>query len=334
MHPKAVLCYPRSPGTLSTGLAVLAVTCLLLAACVPLPATTSLPAAPAPRLRIYAPATPTSVPILLAAQRMADLNAQVTIFANHAQANAEFLRGDVDILVTGLSVGVELFKKGAPVQALNSYVAGMTYLVTRGKPVASFAELQGQEIYIPFEGSPIEETTQFLVEQAGLTWKRDVKPVYSPFASSVELLKQGRATAVALPEPFVSLIEGQPNLYISLSYRQAWDAATGTSDGYPQVTPFALREWVDAHPDVIARFNAEVAAALTEIQRDPAAAVAATHEALGLSAPVLSAALARTDFAFRSDDALAQEIETYYRIVGKPLDETFAAFPFAYRRPQ
>ena len=112
-----------------------------------------------------------------------------------------FLRGDVDILVTGLSVGVDLFKNGAPIQVIDSYVAGLTYLVTRGKKVDGFADLKGQEIYIPFEGSPIEEITQFFVEQEGLTWKKDLKPVYSPFASSVELLKQGKAAAVAVRSP-------------------------------------------------------------------------------------------------------------------------------------
>ena len=83
------------------------------------------------KLVIYAPATPSSIPILLAARHMDD--AEVTIFTNHAQANALFLRGDVDILVTGLSVGVDLFKNGAPVQVIDSYVAGLTYLVTYGK---------------------------------------------------------------------------------------------------------------------------------------------------------------------------------------------------------
>ncbi len=319
--------------------ALATVVALLLAGCVALPPTTRTPA-PAgaspihAKVVIYAPATPSSIPVLLAAQRMGD--AEVTIFTNHTQANAEFLRGDVDILVTGLSVGVELFKQGAPVQVINSYVAGITYLVTRGEPVTSFADLKGREVYLPFEGSPIEETTRFLVEQAGLVWKSDVQPVYAPFPSSVELLKQGRATAVALPEPYVSLIEGLPELTISLSYRQAWDAATGTSSGYPQVTPFVRREWAAAHPDVVARFNAEIAAALAEIERDPEAVVAATQAALSALGPasVLRAALQRTDFAFSSGAALAQEIATYTRIVGKPLDETYVAFFYMDRRSQ
>ena len=111
----------------------------------------------------------------------------------------------------------------------------------------------------------------------------------------MELLKQGKAAAVALPEPFVSLVESQPNIDISLNYREQWDRATGSSNGYPQVTPFVMRDWAASHPDVIARFNDEIAAALKTIQQDPAAAVEQTKAQLGLPEQVLRSALGRTD---------------------------------------
>lgn len=309
---------------------------LLVSSCVPLPPSApapagvaTLPPRPAEKLIIYAPATPSSIPIILAARQMGD--AEVTIFENHTQANAQFLRGDVDILVTGLSVGVDMFKNGAPVQVINSYVAGLTYLVTYGRKIERFADLKGQEVYLPFEGSPIEEVTRFFVEKEGLVWKTDIIPVYSPFTSSVALLKQGKAGAVALPEPSVSLIENQPDLYISLNYRALWDAATGSSGGYPQVAPFVRQDWAAAHSDSIARFNDAVAAAVTAIQQDPAAAVAESQAALGLPASVLQAALQRTDFAFSSGAALVESVTGYYRIIGKQL-ETFDAF--FYHSPQ
>lgn len=318
--------------------ALAAMVLILVSGCVALPpapeAASDAAASPAPaahtKLVVYAPATPSSIPVLIAAQHMDDV--EITIFTNHAQANALFLRGDADILVTGLSVGVDLFKNGAPVQVIDSYVAGMTYLVTYGKKVERFADLKGQEIYLPFEGSPIEEMTRFLVEQEGLVWKTDIKPVYSPFASSVELLKQGKAGAVALPEPSVTLVEGQSEVYVSLSYRAKWDEATGTRAGYPQVTPFVMRDWAAAHPDVIARFNDEIAAALKTIQQDPAAAIEQTQAQLGLPDKVLRSSLSRTDFAFISSDALAEAIRGYYQTIGKPLDDTFDAF--FYRSPQ
>jgi NitT/TauT family transport system substrate-binding protein len=301
----------------------------LLNGCValpPTPATTSAPAAqPADsNIVIYAPATPASVPILMAAQRLPGTT--VTIFANHAQANAEFLSGDVDMLVTGLSVGMDLFENGAPVRVVNSYVAGLTYLVTRGEKVESFADLRGQEIYLPFEGSPIEQMTRFLAERDGLKWGEDIKPVYAPFPSSVELLKQGKATAVALPEPSVALVAGQPDIFVSLDYRALWDAATGSADGYPQVTPFIKAEWAAANAEFIGRFNGEVEAALKVIAEDPERAVAETQEALGLPAPVLTSALERTGFAFLEGEALAQTIRDYSATIGEPLGEKYDAF--------
>ena len=96
------------------------------------------------QIAIYAPATTSSAPVILAAQQLAthagtNETADLTIFTNHSQANTLFLRGDVDILVTGLSVGVEFFRNGAPVQAINCNVSGLTYLVTYGRQVNSFA---------------------------------------------------------------------------------------------------------------------------------------------------------------------------------------------------
>ncbi len=300
----------------------------LLSGCVSLPPVGAPAAQPASvadtDIIIYAPATPASVPILMAAKKLP--GTKVTIFANHAQANAEFLSGDVDMLVTGLSVGMELFDKGAPVRVVNSYVAGMTYLVTRGQKVDSFAQLRGQSIYLPFEGSPIEQMTRYLAEREGLKWGEDIKPVYAPFPSSVELLKQGKATAVALPEPSVTLVEKQPDVFVSLDYRQLWDEATGSTGGYPQVTPFVKADWAAANAEFIERFNAEIEAALKVIAENPEQAVAETKDALGLPAPVLTSSLKRTSFAFLQGDALAQAIRDYQAAIDAPPGEKYDAF--------
>ncbi len=61
-------------------------------------------------LKINAPPTPSSIPVILAARNME--NAEITIFSNHSQAHTLFLRDDIQMLVTGLSVGVNFFKMG------------------------------------------------------------------------------------------------------------------------------------------------------------------------------------------------------------------------------
>jgi NitT/TauT family transport system substrate-binding protein len=317
----------------------------------PAPGTTAavdastLPAASAPapsaapaQINLYTPATTTSVPIILAARELTanpDATAgrretfRLTIFSNHSQANTLFLRDDVDILVTGLSVGVGLFKNGAPIQVINCNVSGLTYLVTYGQQVESMAGLKGQSLYVPFEGSPIEETSRFFAQREGLVWKQDVKPVYAASDSALALLKQGKALAVALPEPFVSLAEQEPQVHVSFSYRDKWDALTGSSNGYPQVCAFAKKAWLETHTQTVARFNDEVAKAIVAVERDPASAVIKTEEVLGLTQQTLLSALRRTDFDLRKSKAMAQEIEHYYEVVGKPLDASYD--PFFYR---
>jgi NitT/TauT family transport system substrate-binding protein len=275
-------------------------------------------------LRIYVPAPPSSVPVLLAAGQME--NAEVTVFTDHAQAHTLFLRGDVDVLVTGLSVGVEFAAQGVPVQIVNSYVAGLTYLVTRDLQIAGISDLQGHEIVLPFAGSPIEQVTRYFVEASGLTWGEDVVPAYSPFPSSVEMLKAGKVQIVALPEPFVSQVAGLPSVEVALSYAETWNALANSSGGYPQVGVFVHQGWATEHGAQIEAFNRALAAAVTTTQQEPEVALAAARSAMQFPPEILAAALARTSFAPHVGTALEQEVRGYYETIGEPLDGTYDSF--------
>jgi NitT/TauT family transport system substrate-binding protein len=278
-----------------------------------------------PRIQIYAPPTPSSIPFLLAARHLDNMD--VTIFANQSQAHTLFLRDDVQILVTGLSVGINFFKEGVPVRIVNSYVSGLTYLVTSAKPVQHFRELQGQELYLPFEGSPIEEVTKFFVKQEGLDLKNDFKVVYSPFPAMLELLKKGQAKAVALPEPSVTIALTQGNGVLSFGYKDRWDELTGGITGYPQVGTFVKMSWAVTHQDLLQRLNQELANALQLIRDNPQQAVALTKSQFQFAEPVLLTSLTRTAFDLKIGQALKQDIIRYYQLIGTPLDEqAFNAF--------
>ncbi len=274
--------------------------------------------------QIYAPATPTSIPLLLVAQQNPLF--QVTIFADHTQAHTLFLRGDIPILTTGLSVGVNFFKQQVPVQIVNSYVSGLSTLVTRGKAVTTFRELQGAEIVLPFEGSPLEEVTRFLATQEGLTWGVDLKPIYAAFPSTLALIKQGQVAAAVLPEPFATMAAAQPEMFAAINYKAAWDALQHTQDGYPQVGTFVTRDWAAAHPEALATLHRELARALQRLQTDPADAVARTVADFQFPEPALQASLQHIDFALTVGAELKQALQAYYQTIGTPFDETFDAF--------
>lgn len=280
----------------------------------------------ADELVIYSPASTSSIPVILAAQKMDHV--KLELYTNQSQANTLFLRGEVDILVTGLSVGVELYSNDAPVQMIDSFVSGLSYMVTYGKTVKDFNDLKGSEIYIPFKGSPIEEVSSYLASAEGLEWGKDLTPVYSPFDSSIELLKQGKAAAVILPEPNVTLVEGEPDINISFSLFDAWNKATGSEDGYPQVGSFVNPQWAETHPSSVAEFNHALEEAIVQVQQDPQGAVDAVKGYYKLSPEKLSKSLSRTRYFFTACEDMKKAIENYYQQIGKSLDEKDTDFYF------
>ena len=275
-------------------------------------------------LDMYAPPTPSSIPFLLAARKLDGV--KVTIFSDHSQAHTLFLRGDAPMLVTGLSVGLNFFKQNAPVRVANSTVSGLTYLVTTGAAVSRFRELSSAEIYLPFEGSPIEEATKFLAAKEGVAWGTDLTPKYAPFPSALELLKIGKIRVIALPEPSATIAAAQKDVFVSFGYKEKWDALTGGTDGYPQVAMFVMADWAAQRRDLLEKLHQELEQAIRLIADDPQQAVALTKDAFGFSEPALLASLKRTSFALKTGDALKQEIFDYYRVIGQPLDETCDSF--------
>jgi NitT/TauT family transport system substrate-binding protein len=275
---------------------------------------------------LYAPGSTSSIPVILAASSLPEV--ELVLFSDHSQANAMLLRGDTQMLVTGLSVGVDMFRNGAPVQLVNNYVTGLSYLVTSGEPVTDFRGLHGKEVIVPFEGSPIEEISAFLAQQDGLTWGSDIMPKYSPFDASVVLLKQGQAQAVILPEPLVSSLEGQPNIFVNFGLEEVWNQHNPQSQGYPQVGVLVNSQWAAEHPAEIERFNQALATAIARVQQDPAGAVAEVASSFKQPPPILEKALGRTTYHLTTGSELQQLVSSYYTTIGKPLDETFTDFTY------
>jgi len=213
---------------------------------------------------------------------------------------------------------------------LNSYVTGLTYLVTYGIKINSFKELKGKSIYIPFEGSPIEEIIKFFVEKDGLVYKKDITPIYAPFASSLELLKQGKAKVVALPEPFVTMASSVPNVYISFSFKEYYEKLTGKKNGYPQVGAFAMKNWAINNLDYIKLLHQELLKAIELVQKNPTEAVKIAAPYFKFPEPVLLKALSNTTFNLSYSTALLDEVYSYYQSIGMPLGAEFKDLFFIY----
>ncbi len=290
----------------------------------PVKAANAADMAPAPSaVRVWVPAVPASTPLILALSTQAW--AEFTIFSNHARAHALFLRGEIDLLATGLSIGKGFFDRGAPVRMINGYVTGMTWLVT-DRPIREMSDLAGLPLVLPFQGSPIEQATRVFIRKANLTWNREIPIRYLPFQSTVALMGKGELHAAALPEPYATMVTTRPGNWAAVSYKDLWEQSTGGSHGYPQVGVFALALWAEQHPDLIRRLNHAVAKAVIAVKADPQTAAQQMATVMNFSPELILTALVRTEFRLMTGKSLASEVYAYYNTLGSPLGEQFEAF--------
>ncbi len=308
-------------------------------------------------VKIYAPASPTSIPLILAAEALPGV--EIKIFTNHSQAHALFLKGDVEILCTGLAVGVGFFRQGVPVRIISSHVSGMTWLVS-DIVISRLGDLRGTPLYLPFPGSPMEEVTRFFARAEGLILNQDIVVKYISFPGAVALLQQGRIRAAALPEPFVSLAltrntgAGEPSVtpplkfrpgppspkgfqrvteepesnnpgpsLHALSYKAMWEKQTSDIHGYPQVGTFVHQTFATTHASLIDQLNKALDRAIREMAAAPGPAVQRATAYMDFSGDLLYRALQGTDFYLWQGAALKQEIQHYYQTIGAPLNENF-----------
>ena len=272
---------------------------------------------------VWLPASPASVPVVMALETLPW--AQARVFKSHIKAHAMFLRGEIPLLVTGLSVGKGFFDRGVKIRLVNSFVRGMTYLVT-DREITGLSDLAGTPLALPFKGSPIDEVTRVFVEKEGLVWNQDIPVVYRKFESCVAQMRLGRIHAAALPEPWASMVTGGGGHFSALSYKALWARYTDISSGFPQVGLFANPAWANAHPGWIAQLNTAIADAVEKVRKAPGAAAISLARYTSFSEETLKIALGRIAFCPMTGQALKADVNAYYRIIGQPPDGHFDAF--------
>ena len=269
------------------------------------------------RIRILLPRTTSALPLLQMAheQALSDVDIQVEMFANHAQALAVLLRGDADLLLSGTSQGWENRLDGSPIVLVDTGVWGLASLVGRDPRIKSFRDLKGKRLALPFPGSPLDFQTRALLAHEGMDPQRDVSISYGPFAQSVARLLSGQVDAAALPEPVATSVAGRNGLVRVLEYSQAWAALNGGDGKSPQVSLFCTEAFAASHRPLLLDLVEAWREASHEVAANPAAAARSFAHTLGLTPAVLEEATRRTLLLVPDFDEDESRVLDYYRRV-------------------
>ncbi|MCF7919572.1 MAG: hypothetical protein K9N06_06640 [Candidatus Cloacimonetes bacterium] len=256
---------------------------------------------------IMAPDNPSSLPLLIAADHIPDL--EVKLFSNHTQAHSLFLSGKIPLLLTGYAVGESFARRDVPIKMAASWINGLNWLVSADSTISGFSQLKGEKIYFPFQGSPIEEMSLWLAEKEGLNVETDLETGYLPFASMLEMMRQGNVKFAVMPVSSALQIVDNKNYFFSFDLNDKWQQITD-SDFYPQLGLFYNPQQKKDIP--LDTLLTELEKAIHQINEDPLMVQEKYGDKLSFAPEVVRQSLNMMRFQFLRGDELQKKMELYF----------------------
>ncbi len=268
------------------------------------------------QLTIAHPETIAALPLQLAAKTNPAI--RLLPFTDHTLALAQFLRGEVDLLFTGTTLGASQASKG--VRLWRTIVWGSASIITQANLKNSPGDLkilQSKKVALPFAGSPNDIQLRRLCQKLQIIPRIE----YHPHTQAAALLLKNKLDAIVVPEPLASRLVLEHGLF-RLAELSALEA-----DLLPQEAPAPMVS-LFLHENI----PSEKKALLTEVEKNlRQALVRLTSEAGDLAAQqapvyqvsptVLREGLKHTRFELPAEPMARQRTLAFLRFAGIEVDE-------------
>ncbi len=288
------------------------------------------------KVRLLTSQTTAALPFLYMAkeQTVPGVDLQIQFFANHAQALATLLRGDVELLYTGSSQGWQNRMDGSPIVMIDTGIWGMSSLIGKDPSIKGFADLRGKKISMPFPGSPLDFQSRALLAHENIDPDKDLTISFGPFPQSVQRLLAGQLDAAALPEPLATTVVRKNGLVRLVEYSKAWARLTGGDPQSPQVSLFAGSTYASSHSALIAAVVKAWSAATQRVTASPETAAARFAVDLAVDQGILEEATRNTILSVPAPAENRDRVISYFKTVfpylpagSKQIDETYFFIP-------
>lgn len=170
------------------------------------------------------------------------------------------LKGELDILSAPANLAAKLYNnsKGA-VKMLAVNTLGVVYIVDTDGSVSDIKSLKGKTIYATGKNTTPEYALRYLLQQHGLNPDADVTLEFKNEPTEVVAQLKKSGGVAMLPQPFVTVAQGQvQGLRIALDLTAEWDALGGDSR---LVTACLMvrSKFAEEYPNAVATFLGEYA---------------------------------------------------------------------------
>ncbi len=275
------------------------------------------------KITLVAPPGPMAIPMAyIAANNLLSAVADktdVVVWENPTQLQAMVAGKQGDFVTMPSNNAAIFYNKGVSIKLLDITVWNITYLVSSDASAKSFADIKGQSIAVPFQGSVPDLMFQYIAKKEGLDPQKDFTVRYAtdPTQAS-QLLLAGKVQNAVLSEPMAtaSILQSQNSktkLYRALSFDAGWQQATGGANLSPIAGTVATATMLDK-PAVIADFLKQYQVAVAWMLANPEAAgklIETQFPQLGLKAAPMTASLKNITWKFTPAADARKDVDTF-----------------------
>lgn len=241
-----------------------------------------------------------------------------TIAASANELTPQLVQGELDVLAVPANVAAILYNQTeGGVVLLAAGTLGVLYIVEKGgETVTDIASLNGKTIYATGKGATPEYALTYLLSQHGLTLGEDVQVEWKSEPTEIVALMAEQDNAVAmLPQPFVVVAMGQvEGLRVALDLTEQWNALGGDSQLITAVL-LVRSEFLDQHPQAVARFMEEYAASAAFVNDQPAEAAVLVEKYGIVKAAVAEKAIPACNIVCLTGDDMKTAASGYLQVL-------------------
>lgn len=254
---------------------------------------------------------------------------EVRFWKSFDQVNAELASEKFDIVILPVSLGSNLYMKGADLKLVGVTLWKAFYIVTKDVKINAIEDLKGMDIYTPQgKGQTADVLIRYLLSRRGIDTEKDVSIKYSSPQEIVALLDKGVVNVAVLPEPFVTLSVQKANASIALDLQQLWAEETGLPPRVPITGVFALGKSLKEIPlSICETIDGIKRSALYAMSNPEYSSHLAVDYLGGMDENILKESLQRTLYEYRSVFEVKDEVTEYFEVVSSVAPQAMPGVP-------
>lgn len=242
---------------------------------------------------------------------------EFSLWRNPDQLRASLASGQVKVSVVPCQAAASLYNRGFPIRLVNVMTDGHCGLVSRGKPLKSFADLKGMKVAQPFFNDMTGHVMRRLLAHHNIALNELELVPAATHLEGAQLLLSGRVEAALLAEPAgtAAIMKGKKagvKLFHGVRTNTEWALVTGLRPSLPQAGLAVTADFADAHPDKILALHEAVAKAAASANANPEAAAKHAGTLTERPAKLLRAAIPHCALTAHPASKARPELEAMY----------------------